>query len=676
VVLLAIDKDFGELEKGRSVGWPQGRTHEVGVEVRPDGTCEFILWAPNHKSVKLCLVSEDPRRPSEGVLRSNSAGNLSQHPADKVCGSPKGRRIEMERNQFGYFRAEVSVLAGARYLYQLGPNENGEAGAERPDPGSRFQPDGVHGASQVVDLKDFVWTDANWKAPSLEQSVFYELHVGTFTQAGTLGAAAEKLPYLADLGITTIELMPVAQFPGTRNWGYDGVYPYAVQSAYGGPRALQRFVNAAHEHGLAVALDVVYNHLGPEGNYLAEFGPYFTNKYTTPWGQAINFDGSHSEPVRRFFVDNAIHWIENFHIDVLRLDAIHGIFDFGAVHFLAELQARVSETGKRLGRSVNLVAESDLNDARVLLGGERGGYGIPAQWCDDFHHSLHALLTKETQGYYSDFGRVADLGAVLRDGWLYQGQYSAFRKRRHGNSPRGIARSSFVVCVQNHDQVGNRAFGDRLSQQVSFAAQKLAAGLVLLSPFVPLLFMGEEYGEISPFLYFTDHSDRDLVEAVRNGRRIEFKDFGWRQEVPDPQDPKTFEESKLLGADTEQQQNLSRFYQALITFRRQNELGANAEWKIEENEELKVLRLTRTRNSVTTTILCNFGDELVEEPTDGTALGDADPLVEEWRVEIWSSDRAWLGCGMTPLDDPKQPGNVKLAPLSFTVLQRGTMRVH
>lgn len=623
----------------------------VGAEPAADGTYEFVVWAPNHNSVKL-------------LLSASGAG-------------AEVRTVEMRSNDFGYFQAKVAnVSNGARYTYQLGSNS-----VPLPDPASYFQPDGVHGASQLVDLSDFVWTDGNWKAPALGHSVFYELHVGTFTREGTLDAAAKELTKLAELGVTTIELMPVAQFPGARNWGYDGVYPYAVQNSYGGPRALQRFVNAAHGHGLAVALDVVYNHLGPEGNYLAHFAPYFTHKYTTPWGQAINFDGPQSEPVRRFFIDNAVHWIEHFHVDVLRLDAIHGIFDFGATHFLAELQTHISETTKRLRRDATLVAESDLNDASVLLSGQRGGYGIRAQWSDDFHHSLHTLLTHETQGYYGDFGRVQDLSIVLRDGWFYQGQYSEFRRRRHGNSPRGISRSSFVVCAQNHDQVGNRALGERLSRLVSFEAQKLAAGLVLLSPFVPLLFMGEEYGETSPFLYFIDHGDPDLVEAVRKGRSAEFAEFGWGQAVPDPQDPSTFEASKLRGGKTEHQQILRKLYQQLMAFRRENELGVDAEWQITADEEQKCLRASRNRNGTTLTIVFNFSKEFVEVlPAAITECVRDSTDQKTWRVEFCSSDAIWLGPGIIGPgiigfdEHTKRQREVKLAPLSFVVLQNGKVQ--
>ncbi len=436
----------------------------LGANRRANGDWEFSVWAPERQKVAIHFV-----------------GNHE-------------RFIPMTKNQCGYHQALLrDIEPQSRYVYQLDDLH------EYPDPASRFQPDGVHGPSEIIDLDAFQWTDANWRAPSLQESIFYEVHVGTYSEKGTLDGVCSHLAELADLGVTTIELMPVAQFPGSRNWGYDGVYPFAVQNSYGGPLALQRFVNAAHAQGLAVALDVVYNHLGPEGNYLGQFGPYFSSRYRTPWGQAINFDGPDSDPVRQFFIDNAIYWFEQYHIDVLRLDAIHGIYDFGAFHILAELETQVQLTGKRLGRKLSLIAESNLNDARVLLPCEKGGYGLPAQWSDDFHHCLHSLLLHETNGYYADFGSVGQLASVLRDGWFYHGQYSRFRRRRHGNSPIGISRSHFVVCGQNHDQVGNRAWGERLSTLVNFEAQKLAAGLTLLSPFVPLLFMGEEYGEPSPF---------------------------------------------------------------------------------------------------------------------------------------------------------------------------------
>src|SRR5579885_155483 len=481
----------------------------LGANRLPDGSWEFLVWAQNSKSLSLKIVGRDDL-------------------------------IPMNSQPHGYHQAAVpSLQAGARYLYHL------EDGRELPDPASRFQPEGVHKPSQLVDLSSFRWTDHNWKGVRLEESIFYELHVGTYTPEGTFDALIPHLPELVDLGITVIEIMPVAQFPGSRNWGYDGVYPYATQNSYGGPEAFHRFVDAAHAHGVAVALDVVYNHLGPEGNYLSAFGPYFTGHYRTPWGDAINYDGPDSDDVRRFFIENALYWMESLHVDALRLDAVHGIFDFGARHFLAELKSRVSELSSKLGRPLYLIAESDLNDSRLLHDTEHGGYALDTQWSDDFHHAVHTLLTKEDRGYYADFGGINHLAGTLQNGWFYRGQYSAHRKRRHGNSPEGIAPSKFVVCTQNHDQIGNRAAGDRLTTLVNFEALKLAAGVNLLSPFLPLLFLGEEYGEPAPFQYFTSHGDPGLVEAVRRGRREEFASFGWQEAVPDPQDEQTYQRSHL-----------------------------------------------------------------------------------------------------------------------------------
>ena len=574
----------------------------LGANRQADGAWEFLVWAPGRKKVAVHLLGS------------------------------RDRFIPMTKNQFGYHQVLVSdIEPQSRYVYQLDDLQ------EYPDPASRFQPDGVHGPSEIIDLASFQWTDATWRAPSLEESVFYELHVGTYSENGSLDGVCSHLPELAELGVTTIELMPVAQFPGSRNWGYDGVYPFAVQNSYGGPLALQRFVNAAHAHGLAVALDVVYNHLGPEGNYLGQFGPYFSGRYRTPWGEAINFDGPQSGPVRQFFIENALFWFEQYHIDVLRLDAIHGIYDFGAFHILAELENQVQLAGKRLGRDLCLVTESNLNDSRILLPCEKGGYGLPAQWSDDFHHSLHTLLTRETKGYYADFGSVGHLASVLRHGWYYHGQYSSYRRRQHGNSPCGIPRSHFVVCSQNHDQVGNRACGERLSTLVHFEAQKLAAGITLLSPFVPLLFMGEEYGERSPFLYFTSHGDKDLVEAVRRGRREEFSEFGWNNEVPDPQDETTFANSRLQHnlPDTDPHLTLQLFYQELIRFRRANHLGADADLEITESESPPILTVLRNAAGRCLLMIFNFGTSEVELPS--VARNGS------WTTELHSADSRWLG---------------------------------
>jgi maltooligosyltrehalose trehalohydrolase len=588
--------------------------------------CEFVVWAPAHEK-------------------------LSVH----ICG-PHGRTIPMTKTSWGYHKAVVdNVQPGARYLYRF------ENDGECPDPASRFQPDGVHQPSGVVDLSALKWTDSGWRPPRLEDSVFYEIHIGTYTPEGTLDSLRGHLPALASLGVTTIELMPVAQFSGERNWGYDGVYPYSVQNSYGGPEALQRFVDRAHAFGLAVALDVVYNHIGPEGNYLSQFGPYFTAKYKTPWGEAINYDDARSGPVRWFFIQNALYWFENYHIDVLRLDAIHGIFDFGALHVLAEMQKEVEIASEKMGRKLYLIAKSDLNDARVLHSFDKGGYGLAAQWSDDFHHSLHTLLTGESQGYYADFGSVHHLAETFRDGWYYHGQYSSYRRREHGNSSRGLSPSRFVVCNQNHDQVGNRAGGERLSTLVDFEAQKLAAGVTLLSPFVPLLFMGEEFGETSPFLYFTSHSDRDLIEAVRRGRREEFAAFEWLKAVPDPNAEETSKASKLHHdlCNQEPNRSLRLFYEELIRFRREHHLGAVGNWEIIEAEGTKSLTVLCGESFQRLLMIFNFDQR------------EATPLALEgrWALKLDSADPRWRGPGSRnsmPLGDGD---TVTLPPHSFIVLE-------
>jgi maltooligosyltrehalose trehalohydrolase len=599
----------------------------LGANPLSGGTWEFVVWAPNRESVWLHLSGPDQ-------------------------GS-----IAMTKDASGYHQALVSgVDPDSHYVYRF------DDGQEFPDPASRFQPQGVHRPSQTVDLTAFHWTDDDWKPPSLEETIFYELHVGTYSPEGTLDSLCGYLPQLAALGVTTIELMPVAQFPGSRNWGYDGVYPFAVQNSYGGPLALQRFVNAAHAHGLAVALDVVYNHLGPEGNYAPQYGPYFSNKYRTPWGEAINFDGPQSGPVRRFFIENALFWFEKYHIDVLRLDAIHGIFDFGACHFLAELENEVKRAAAQLGRDLHLVAESDLNDARVLHPPDKGGYGLPAQWSDDFHHALYTLLTHETQGYYADFGSVSHLASVLREGWFYQGQYSGYRRRRHGNSPHGIPRSHFVVCSQNHDQVANR--GERLSTLVNLEAQKLAAGMVLLSPFVPLLFMGEEYGETSPFLYFTSHGDKDLIEAVRRGRREEHSGLGWKHEMPDPHDETTLGNSRLQQhlQESDGHRAMRRFYEELIRFRRLYHLGAEADWEITENESLQILTLLRRSPRPYLLMTFNFDAGPVTLPS-AVPIGD-------WASELNSADSRWLGSNDRLPRTVGPQNTITLSGQSFVVFRR------
>jgi maltooligosyltrehalose trehalohydrolase len=568
--------------------------------------------------------------------------------------------LPMQLDPRGYHHVIADRLQpGAKYLYRFADSR------ERPDPASRRQSDGVHGPSELVDLHNFEWTDRGWKGLQLADSVFYELHVGTFTKEGTFNALRAALDQLAAIGVTTIEIMPIAQFPGARNWGYDGACPFAVQNSYGSPRDLQLLVDAAHSRGLAVALDVVYNHLGPEGNYLSEYGPYFTEHYKTPWGAALNFDGPDSDDVRRFFIENALYWLEHFHIDVLRLDAIHGIVDASAFPFLAELSKEVDALAARTGRIISLVAESDLNDARVLRSRCDGGLGMPSQWSDDFHHSVHTLLTGENSGYYRDFGGIEHLAGTLRQGWCYAGQYSSHRRRRHGNRPPPFKGTNYVVCTQNHDQVGNRALGDRLSSLVNFESLKLAAGANLLSPFVPLLFMGEEYGETAPFQYFISHTDPNLAEAVRRGRGEEFRSFGWQGQIPDPQAESTFANSRLQHALRQQEPHatLLRFYQMLLRFRSQHGLGHAKPSIVKEfaaSKSLMMLQDTRGSRLVT---LFNFGDL-------SAGVGEALPL-GVWKKKIDSSDLAWLGPGseLPPAINVPGQSSLSLQPRSFAVFE-------
>ncbi|HZD18776.1 MAG TPA: malto-oligosyltrehalose trehalohydrolase, partial [Actinomycetota bacterium] len=450
-----------------------------------------------------------------------------------------GRREALERGEGGLFAGEIDRSGpGTRYRLSL------DGADPLPDPASRHQPEGVDGPSAVVDLGGFPWTDRAWRGLPLDRLAIYELHVGTFTSDGTFDGVIDRLDDLVDLGITAVEVMPVAQFPGERNWGYDGVFPFAAQDSYGGVEGLARLVDAAHDRGMAVILDVVYNHLGPEGNVLPDFGPYFTDRYVTPWGGALNFDGPGSGGVRRFFIENALWWLLDLHVDALRLDAIQGIVDTTARPFLAELSEAVDEAAARTGRSLHLIAETDRIDPGIVAPRDRHGLGIHAMWADDLHHALHALLTGERGGYYADFGRREQLAGALRDGSWVSGPYSRPRAGRRAPID-AVPPVRLVVYAQNHDQVGNRPRGRRLGRLLDEEQRKLASGLVLLSPFIPLLFMGEEYGEPSPFHYFVSHSDPELVESVRRGRLEELSHFAWPEEPPDPQDERTFLSSKL-----------------------------------------------------------------------------------------------------------------------------------
>jgi maltooligosyltrehalose trehalohydrolase len=493
-----------------------------------EGRCVFRVWAPKHERVVLHIVA------------------------------PEDRRLPMTKSPDGYHEAIADCGEGTRYFFHVNGND-------RTDPASRSQPEGVHAASEVVG-RDFEWHDDDWKGLALEDHVIYELHVGTFTEEGTFDAIIPQLDALKELGITAVELLPIAQFPGARNWGYDGTYPGAAQASYGGPRALKRLVDACHQRGLAVLLDVVYNHLGPEGNYLAEFGPYFTDRYKTPWGLALNFDGPLSDHVRWFFIHNALQWVDEFHIDGLRVDAVHAIVDHSAEPFLQDLNNAVHKVAETTGRRIYSFAESDLNDPRVITPSSEYGLGFDSQWSDDFHHSLHAILTGERDGYYENFGRVSDFARVFTTGYLFVGQHSSYRGRKYGLRPKTRNGAQFVVFAQNHDQVGNRMMGDRLAALVGPKKARLAAALVVLSPFIPMLFMGEEHGEKAPFQYFTSHGDPDLIEAVRKGRLEEFDDFAWSGDPPDPHDEGTFARSKLTRDSDD---SLLALYKRLFALRRE-----------------------------------------------------------------------------------------------------------
>ena len=454
-------------------------------------------------------------------------------------------RLEMSYVEGGWWRLETPLAKrGIDYAFIV------DGSKPLPDPRSLWQPYGVHGPSRILDHQAYPWKDGTWRPPPLSSAIIYELHVGTFTPEGTFPAVEERLDYLIELGITHVELMPVNAFSGRSGWGYDGVDLYAPHEAYGGPEALKHLVDTCHQKGLAVILDVVYNHFGPEGNYLEHFGPYLTGRHGSPWGPAVNFDGPESDEVRRYFCDNALMWFHDYHMDALRIDAVHAIVDTSAIHILEQLATEVETLETQTGRHMSLIAESDLNDPRIVKRREIGGYGLDAQWSDDFHHALHTVLTGEKTGYYADFGTLADLAKALTSAFVYDGKYSAYRRRRHGRTAEGLSGHRFLGYIQNHDQVGNRARGERLSHLVSPGKAKIAAVLVFTAPFIPMIFQGEEWAADTPFQYFTDHQDPELGEAVRKGRCGEFAAFGWNEaDIPDPQSQKTFESSRLNWAE-------------------------------------------------------------------------------------------------------------------------------
>lgn len=547
-----------------------------------------------------------------------------------------GWRVPMERDEDGWWTGPAAGRGSLRHGVDYGFLVDGAG--PLPDPRSRWQPSGVHGPSRWLDA-DIEWSDAGWNAPPLASGVIYELHIGTFSSPGTFDGAIEHLDELVDLGVTHVEVMPIAPFPGRHGWGYDGVFLMAVHEPYGGPLAFRRFVDGCHRRGLAVILDVVYNHLGPDGNVLPRFGPYLTDRHRTPWGDAINLDGPGSDEVRRFIVEGAISRFRDDHVDGLRLDAVHELFDRSATHILEELGAATNVLEKELGRELLLIAESDLNDPRLVRATTLGGFGLDACWSDDFHHALHATLTGERHEWFGDFDGFADLVRSLRDVYVYSGQRSAYRRRRHGRPVGELPRSRFLGYLQNHDQVGNTPAGERSSRLLEPDALRVGAALVLLGPFVPLIFAGEEWATTAPFPFFADHQDPVIADAVREGRQTAFPALGRStQKPPDPQDPLTFEDARLdwTERDLAPHADILAWHCACIGARRRHPaLAAGPSAAVRVDLEARWLVVERPGSR----LVANLGAEPVSvDLPDGP-----------WRLELASgegldaaSDRVWL----------------------------------
>ncbi len=604
---------------------------KVGAHYTGNGTCEFRLWAPLADSVAVRITQ------------------------------PEERTIPMGRAERGYWEVTAeSVLPGALYYYLL----NGSL--ERPDPASSYQPQGIDGASQVMDHSRFEWHDNDWRGVPLERMIIYEIHVGTFTPEGTFRAIIPRLEDLRSLGITAIELMPLAQFPGERNWGYDGAYPYAVQNSYGGPEGLRELVDAAHTSGLAVILDAVYNHIGSEGSHLSDFGPYFTSKYNIMWGRAFNFDDAGSDEVKNLFIENALSWFRDWHIDGLRLDASDAIKDTSAKHFLEELAERTEGLSDEHGRKYYLMAETDLNDARLIRPRHLGGYGIDAQWCDDFHHALHTLLTGETRGYYIDFGTIEDMAHALRYGYVYRWKYSLYRKRRHGSPVHDRPSHQFVVFSQNHDQVGNRGGSQRLVEIAGFEAAKVAAAVVLLSPRVPLIFMGEEYAETSPFFFFAEHKNPAMIAGAWKGRKQTLEHFGWDGDPPDPQSADTFRQSKLDWDKRHggRHKTMLEFYRTLLDLRAAVPAITNLSSDTLEafgSEEDRLLVFRRWHDSSHVCCVINFSDADVTLHSELPQGG--------WKKILDSASDKWGGPGSEAPENLGAGSQITLRPTSIVVYE-------
>ena len=604
---------------------------KIGSNYLGDGRCEFTVWSPVYEEVTLQIVS------------------------------PFQHHIPMQKDEWGYFKVVAEdIEPGTLYFYKLGD-------VDRPDPASHSQPKDVHGPSEVVDHAQMNWTDTGWSGIPLEDMIIYELHVGTFTPEGTFEAIIPRLRELHEFGINAIELMPIGQFPGNRNWGYDGVFPFAPQNSYGGSAGLKKLVDSCHQQGISVILDVIYNHFGPEGNYMSDYGPYFTEAHKTAWGSAINFDKEYSYGVRNYFLQNALYWFETYHIDALRLDASDHIYDIGATHFLQELVEEINTLSKKQGRKLYLTAENDLSATRIIRPIEAGGYGIDAQWNDAFHHCLHTLLTGEQAGYYQDYGTCEQMAKAFKEGFVYSGQYSPFRKKFHGSDSSAIPGHQFVIFTQNHDQVGNRMLGERLTHLVSFEALKLAAAVLLLSPNIPLLFMGEEYAEETPFLYFVSHTDQDLVTVVREGRKKDFADFHLEGEFVDPFSPDTFHKCQLNWEKRQEGKHkvILELYQQLLHLRRtipalKHLNKHNLDVSVIEVD--KLIFLHRWNQNSQIFCIMNFSDKDV--------TFKAIPPSGNWQKALDSSEPKWMGSGSTLPDQliPKQ--ELKIRSHSFVLYRQ------
>jgi len=594
--------------------------------VSDDNSCEFTVWAPKANSMHLVLEET-------------------------------GQKIKMDKQEHGYYTITVeNINHGTQYKYLINDSE------KYPDPASLSQPEGVHEASEVINLKNFNWTDSGWANIPLNEMIQYELHTGTFSDKGDFNGIISKLDYLKDLGVNTIEILPVSQFSGHRNWGYDGVYPFAVQNSYGGPKKLMELVNACHQKGIAVILDVVYNHFGPEGNYTSNYGYYFTDHYSTPWGQPINFDGPHSDGVRNYVLQNALMWCRDYHIDGLRLDAVHAIYDFSAKHIMQELAENIAELEKETGRKHYLIAESHLNDVRYISPTEKGGYGLDAQWSDDFHHAIHTLTSGERKGYYVDFGKPEHLSKAIKNAFVYDGQYSEFRKKTYGNTTENNPGEQFVIFNQNHDQVGNRLHGDRLISMTDFETAKVIAGATLTAPNVPMLFMGEEYGERNPFYYFVSHLDPKLNKLVREGRKNEFKDFyADAAESMNPDASETFEASKLSWniEKNAEKKAMHGFYRELIQIRTTHPvLKVNDKQNLEILENGKLFVMERKQGKQSILVIMNFDEQ--SQPVFVNLKNNFTKILD-------SAEEKWNGPGSSAPETIQENDNIKIQQKSIII---------